>query len=125
MTEYELINLFYVCNEAITTLIMNFVAILSGYLIASHYLGRQITIIQFIIMTTVYSISMLITIYAAYERMQEAVMLTNAIREVEGLWEPDFQQNSANVIVLSAFFLSFVGSVYFAFASRFRKNINT
>ena len=125
MTEYELINLFYVSNEAITTLIMNFVSILSGYLIASHYLGRKITIGQFSIMTAVYMITMFITIYAAYERMQEASMYINAIREVKGLWEPSMQDDTANVVVLGAFFLSFIGSIYFALKSRATKEVNT
>ena len=125
MTEYELINLFYVSNEAITTLIMNFVTILSGYLIASHYLARKITVGQFSIMTTVYTITMLVTIYAAYERMQESSMLINAIREIDGLWKPSIQDDAANVVVLAAFLLSFIGSIYFALKSRAVKKVNT
>jgi hypothetical protein len=50
MTEIELLQLQSDYGEAFATTVMNFISILSGFLLANHFLGSKINNTQFIIM---------------------------------------------------------------------------
>ena len=70
MTEYELINLYYVANEQIASYAMNFVSILSGYLLATYFLGNKINSTQYYILTLSYLAVMLATVMASFMRVR-------------------------------------------------------
>ena len=41
MTEYEIIQNYYACTDIMATYVINFVSILSGYLLATYFLGKK------------------------------------------------------------------------------------
>ena len=121
MSEYELTNLYCVCAEALTTYIMNFITILSGYLLASHYLGNKLNTLQFWIMTMVYALAIGVTVGATYTKMTEMIIIEDLITAMDGFLTPTIGTvYQYRLVVSSAYLLAFIGSIYFAFKSRSR-----
>ena len=54
MTEYEILQIQAMYVDTLNSNFMNFISILSGYLLASYFLGIKITISQFVILTVAY-----------------------------------------------------------------------
>jgi hypothetical protein len=118
MSEYQLIDIYYTANDSLANLIMNFVSILSGYLLATYFLGNKITKGQFLILTTSYLAIMGITIQAIYTRIEELSYIT---RETESLqldwWTTHATEPVALFLIVCAHFFILVGSLYFGVLS--------
>ncbi len=87
MTEYELLQLQATYEEALGTNIMNYISILSGYLLASYFLGNKISKAQFVILTLTYSVIMLLTASATVINFSEVfaieIKLQDALEELK------------------------------------------
>ena len=118
MTEYELLDIYYTANDSLATYIMNFVSILSGYLLATYFLGKRITKSQFLILTFSYLAIMIITIQGIYARGIEIISIVRKLDSAELDWWMSFNtQASSMVILLCAHLLILAGSLYFGFLS--------
>ena len=53
MNEYEILDIQSAYVAALGVDIMNFISILSGYLLASYFLGAKLKISQFIVLTLI------------------------------------------------------------------------
>jgi len=118
MSEYELIEIYYIANDSLATYIMNFFSILSGYLLATYFLGKRITSVQFLILTFSYLTIMGITIQGVYVRVLELIAITGEIERVELGWWMSYRTESASLVLLmGAQLLILAGSLYFGFSS--------
>ncbi len=118
MTEYELLDIYYTTNDSLATYIMNFVSILSGYLLATYFLGKGITKSQFLILTLSYLAIMIITMQGIYSRGIEIISIIGKMDTAELGWWISFQtQSESMVILLCAHFLILAGSLYFGYLS--------
>jgi hypothetical protein len=120
MTEFELLQLQISYNEAIASYTMNFVSILSGYLLANHFLGHKITRMQFIIMTLTYSFVMLLTTAAVYQAVQEWFLAEQILSKIDRSWESVDRDGTLAIPMVVSLLITYCGSLYFAFTSRKR-----
>lgn len=118
MSEYELLDIYYTANDSLAVYIMNFVSILSGYLLATYFLGRKISASQFSILTLSYLAIMGITIQGIYVRVIELISITDEIDGLEMSWWMSYRtETESAVILLSAHLLILAGSLYFGYSS--------
>lgn len=116
MTEHELIQNYYACSDLMASYVINFTSILSGYLLATYFLGKKITIVQFSILTLSYLFVMSVTIFAIYMRIQEtfylASKLDNFASGIMFAGDP-----VASFFILCAHVFILLGSIYFGVTS--------
>ena len=126
MTEYELLQLQAAYDEAIATYIMNFISILSGYLLANHFLGLRITKAQFLIMTATYTFVMALTSLAAYNAIEQYHLAEDTLAGLNRSWDSSYgRARSLAVPLLMALFITYIGSIYFSITSRKQNKIRT
>ena len=119
MTEYELLQLQESYDESIATYIMNFISILSGYLLANHFLGSRISTAQFIIMTATYTFAMGLTTSATFNALEKYHLAERALNELDRTWASTVEGASYLVWPLMiALVITYFGSLYFSLASR-------
>jgi len=118
MSEYELLDLYYTANDLMADYIMNFVSILSGYLLATHFLGSRITRIQFLILTLSYLAVMGITVQGIYVRGIELISITSEMNNLDLGWWTSFRTEAGSMVILmGAHLLILAGSLYFGYSS--------
>ena len=118
MSEYELLDIYYTANDSLAAYIMNFVSILSGYLLATYFLGKRITKSQFLILTLSYLAIKGITIMGIYVRNLELIGITSQIDSLEMDWWMSFRAETESMaILMCAHMLILAGSLYFGFSS--------
>jgi hypothetical protein len=122
MTEYEILDLQATYVAALGTDIMNFISILSGYLLASYFLGAKLRVSQFTVLTLTYSIIMLVVMAAIITDYGEIQAAESFLLNVERTWETQkvFPTEAAKYSVIGAQIFVFLGSIYFAIVSRAR-----
>jgi len=120
MTEFELQTLKVYFNEATASYIMNFISILSGYVLANHILGTKITRTQFTIFTFAYSIIMIVIILAVYTSTREWYSAEEALNKINRTWASQFTIGGASMAIISTttLFVTYLGSLYFALTTR-------
>ena len=122
MTEYEIIQNYYACADLMASYVINFMSILSGYLLATYFLGKKITGVQFLILTLSYLFVMVVTIFAIYMRIKETFYLAAQLDGLESA--PIYVADSvAAFFILSAHVLILLGSIYFSVMSSFGKKL--
>jgi hypothetical protein len=121
MSEKDLIDLFYAANELLSAYVMNFISIMSGYLLATYFLGSKLSKFQFAILTTSYTIVMLITITAIYSRLAEIEFIISDLDSMEIPSSPYYYMPETEIVLIPAHFAILAGSIYFGFSAR-RKN---
>ena len=116
MTEHEILQNYYACSDMMATYAMNFISILSGYLLATYFLGSKLAGIQFIILTLSYIFVMCVTIFAFSLRVQESFYLVSKLESFESsaVYVSD---PTATVFIFTAHVLILIGSIYFGFMS--------
>jgi len=122
MTEYEMLDLQATYVAALGTDIMNFISILSAYLLASYFLGAKLRLSQFIIFTITYSIIMLVVMAAIITDYREVLAAEAVLQNLERTWETQktFPAEAVLYVVMGAQFVVFLGSIYFAVMTRVR-----
>ena len=126
MSEYEILDLQASYVAALGTDIMNFISILSGYLLASYFLGDKLRLSQFVVLTATYSIIMLIVIASIATDYEEIRAAESALEDMKRTWEtrkPFPSKEGTDVLkysVIGASVLIFLGSIYFSIVSRIR-----
>jgi heme O synthase-like polyprenyltransferase len=124
MTEYEILDLQATYVAALGTDIMNFISIMSGYLLASYFLGAKLRLSQFIVLTLTYSIIMLVVMASIMTNYGEIQAAESVLRNMERTWvtQKVFSSEALKYTVLCAQFVVFLGSIYFAIMSRVRND---
>ena len=121
MTEYELLQLQMGYSEAISNYVMNFVSILSGFLLANHFLRNKITTSQFIIMTLTYTFVMLLITFAMYQANREWFLAEQTLGKIDRSWGSiNYQDGTMAIPMVIAMLVAYCGSIYFALTSRRR-----
>jgi hypothetical protein len=119
VTEYELLQLQASYDEAIATYIMNFISILSGYLLANHFLGSRINTSQFVIMTITYTFVMCLTTLATYNAIEQYHLAERTLNELDRSWVSTVDRGSYLMLPLAiALVITYLGSLYFSLTSR-------
>ena len=118
MSEKDLIELFYAANELLSTYVMNFISIMSGYLLATYFLGSKLSKFQFAILTTSYIIIMLITIAAIHSRLAEIEFIISGLHGMEIPSSPYYYMPATAIVLIPAHVAILAGSVYFGFSTR-------
>ena len=126
MTEYEILDLQATYVAALGSDIMNFISILSGYLLASYFLGDKLRLSQFVVLTVSYTIIMLIVIASIVTDYDEIRAAESVLENMSRTWETQKPFPSKEVTdllkytVVGASVLIFLGSIYFSIMSRVR-----
>jgi hypothetical protein len=124
MTEYELLQLQATYEEALGTNIMNYISILSGYLLASYFLGNKISKAQFVILTLTYSVIMLLTASATVINFSEVFAIEIKLQEIsrtfpsQKITQTGIETEIVRYIIATTQALTFLGSIYFSLISR-------
>ena len=116
MTESEIIQNYYICMDLMATYVINFVTILSGYLLATHFLGDRMTWVQFSTLTLSYLFVMVVTIVSINLRIEEAHYLVSLLKNFDSS-SVYLVSSTAAFAMLSAHILILLGSMYFGFSS--------
>ena len=87
MTEYEILDLQATYVAALGSDIMNFISILSGYLLASYFLGDKLRFSQFVILTLSYTIIMLMVIASIVTDYDEIRAAESVLENMSRKWE--------------------------------------
>ena len=120
MLEIELIELQRTMGDGLQSLFMNFVTFLSGYMIANHYIGAQISKAQFGVLNSIYSVLVLSVASAMYTLTHNQAAVSARLREIDRTIDislpTSFIPPELMVSVLIA--LMYSGSIYFAFTAR-------
>jgi hypothetical protein len=95
-------------------LFMNYATILSGYLVANHFVGEKLSSLQFWIMTITYSIFILATLSMEFIVLQNLIGIAERIYEGETL-EPKLVSSYLLTITM---LVVFIGSLLFAYSIR-------
>ena len=118
MSEYELLDIYNSTGNSLAMYIMNFVSILSGYLLATYFLGARLSKIQFSILTFAYLAVMGITILGIFVKGLELGAITSEIDSLELEWWISFPAEAwAMVVIMGAHVLTLFGSLYFGYSS--------
>jgi len=118
MSEYEILDIYYTANDHLATYIMNFVSILSGYLLATYFLGVRLSRTQFLILTVSYIAIMIITIQGIYARSLELMGIVGQVYDLDLEWWASFHTDATAVyILIGVHFLTLAGSIYFGYSS--------
>ena len=126
MTEYEILQIQAMYVDTLNSNFMNFISILSGYLLASYFLGIKITISQFVILTVAYIFIMATNTFAIIITYNQIFETEIALLELGRTWESQYSLSGINnglAIKYPAAILQvaiIIGSVYFAIKSRGR-----
>ncbi len=116
---YELLQLQATYDEAIATYIMNFISILSGYLLANHFLGSRINTAQFVIMTVTYTFIMCLTAVATYHAIELYHLAEVALEELDRSWVSTINRDTTmGLQLVMALAVTYLGSLYFSLTSR-------
>lgn len=118
MSEYELLDIYYTANDHLATYIMNFVSIMSGYLLATYFLGARLSRTQFLILTLSYLVVMTVTIQGIYARAVELIGIVDQVYSLELEWWSSFHtERTSMTILIGAHLLTLAGSIYFGYSS--------
>lgn len=120
MTEYELLELQNTYLEAFAAYVMNFISIVSGFLLANHFLGRKITSAQFYVMTLAYTYVILITIVGCYNATINFNLVEQTLGEMDRTFPTTYGEDIFSIPQTIAMIMTFFGSLYFAHTSRKR-----
>jgi len=117
MSEFELLTLQLYYKELVSSNIMNFISILSGFLLANHFLGQKINTIQFTIMLLTYTVVMLVTGVGIQDAIAELYSAERALAEMSRTWSTN-QTGEQTLPINVTLILTYIGSIYFAFTTR-------
>ena len=126
MTEYEILQIQAMYVDTLNSNFMNFISILSGYLLACYFLGKKITLSQFVILTVAYTFIMLTNPFAVIVTYNQIFETEVALLEVGRTWETQYSLSNIDdglAIKYPAAMLQIailIGSIYFAIKSRVR-----
>jgi hypothetical protein len=126
MTEYEILQIQAMYVDTLNSNFMNFISILSGYLLASYFLGIKITFSQFVILTVAYIFIMATNTFAIIITYNQIFETEIALLELGRTWDSQYSLSGINdglAIKYPAAILQIaiiMGSVYFAIKSRGR-----
>jgi hypothetical protein len=126
MTEYEILQIQAMYVDTLNSNFMNFISILSGYLLASYFLGIKITFSQFVILTVAYIFIMATNTFAIIITYNQIFETEIALLELGRTWDSQYSLSGINdglAIKYPAAILQIaiiIGSVYFAIKSRGR-----
>lgn len=109
------LQLYY--KDLVASNVMNFISILSGFFLANHFLGYKINIAQFIIMILTYTVVMLVTAIGTQDAIEELYSAEIALTEMKRTWVSN-QTEDYSVTINITFFLTYLGSIYFALTAR-------
>lgn len=125
MTEYEILQIQAMYVDTLGSNIMNFISILSGYLLASYYLGAKLNISQFVVLTLTYIVVMTTVIFSVtttYDQIWETEL---ALQELGRTWESKYLPSTGDALAIKypvaiSQIAALMGSIYFAVVSRVR-----
>jgi hypothetical protein len=126
MTEYEILQIQAMYVDTLNSNFMNFISILSGYLLACYFLGAKIKLSQFIILTLAYTFITLSNTFSIIVTFNQIFETEVALQELGRTWESQYALSNIDdglAIKYPAALLQFtmlVGSVYFAIMNRVR-----
>ncbi len=128
MSEYEMVNMLSNIASVVASLIMNFVTILSGYLLVAWFLARQLTATMALVLTGLFITFSMTTVLQVRGAMISMIGLTAEIRsyaaEGRGLsWHsagsvPDYILEIFPVITIGVLLISIILAVFFFYHSR-------
>jgi hypothetical protein len=126
MTEYEILQIQAMYVDTLNSNFMNFISILSGYLLACYFLGGKIKLSQFLILTLAYAFIMMTNTFAVITTYNQIFETEVALQELGRTWESQYSLSNiddglaikypaalSQIVIL-------IGSIYFAIMSRVR-----
>ena len=126
MTEYEILQIQAMYVDTLNSNFMNFISILSGYLLACYFLGAKINLSQFLILTLAYTFIMITNTFSVIITYNQLFETEVALQELGRTWESQYSLSNiddglaikypaaiAQIVIL-------IGSIYFAVMSRVR-----
>ena len=126
MTEYEILQIQAMYVDTLNSNFMNFISILSGYLLACYFLGGKIKLSQFLILTLAYAFIMMTNTFAVIITYNQIFETEVALQELGRTWESQYSLSNiddglaikypaalSQIVIL-------IGSIYFAIMSRVR-----
>jgi hypothetical protein len=126
MTEYEILQIQAMYVDTLNSNFMNFISILSGYLLACYFLGGKIKLSQFLILTLAYTFIMITNTFSVIITYNQLFETEVALQELGRTWESQYSLSNiddglaikypaalAQIVIL-------IGSIYFAIMSRVR-----
>ena len=122
MSEFELLQLQNEYNEAFASMVMNFISILSGFLLANHFLGSKINSVQFLVMLLTYTVVMLVTAAGVYIAILNFESTERALAELSRSWPSNQKVSDIDILVSITLLVTYLGSLLFAFTSRGRQS---
>ena len=126
MTEYEILQIQAMYVDTLNSNFMNFISILSGYLLACYFLGGKIKLSQFLILTIAYTFIMITNTFAVIITYNQIFETEVALQELGRTWESQYSLSNIDdglAVKYPAALLQIsmvVGSIYFAIMSRVR-----
>lgn len=122
MTEYELIQVQHLNIELVSNCLINFVSIMSGYLLANYILGNKLSAVQFAILTMVYTAAMAMIIIANYNGFMEWFSAEQVLLTMDRTWPALHRGGNVVVPVSFTYLAAYFGSLYFAYTTRRQSN---
>ena len=126
MPEYEILQIQAMYVDTLNSNFMNFISILSGYLLACYFLGGKIKLSQFLILTLAYAFIMMTNTFAVIITYNQIFETEVALQELGRTWESQYSLSNiddglaikypaalSQIVIL-------IGSIYFAIMSRVR-----
>jgi hypothetical protein len=126
MTEYEILQIQAMYVDTLNSNFMNFISILSGYLLACYFLGGKIKLSQFLILTLAYTFIMITNTFAVIITYNQIFETEWALQELGRTWESQYSLSNIDdglAVKYPAALLQIsilIGSIYFAITSRLR-----
>jgi hypothetical protein len=126
MTEYEILQIQAMYVDTLNSNFMNFISILSGYLLACYFLGGKIKLSQFLILTIAYTFIMITNTFAVIITYNQIFETEVALQELGRTWESQYSLSNIDdglAVKYPAALLQIaivIGSIYFAIMSRVR-----
>jgi hypothetical protein len=118
MTEFELLELQSAYGAQFAATVMNFISILSGFLLANHFLGSKINNAQFTIMLLMYTIVMLVTGSGMYVQILDFDSTEHVLAAIDRSWPSNQVTGGLNIVVPITLLVTYIGSLLFAFTAR-------
>lgn len=118
MSEIELLQMFEMYSGKSIGVYMNYITMLSGYLIASHFIAKNLTKLQFSIMNTVYTAVSILIVLVFNRAIYQAEVVASKLLEIDRVLV--FENPIGNLGYASSFTIvvMYFVSIVFAFSVR-------
>ena len=126
MTEFEILQIQAMYVDTLNANFMNYISILSGYLIASYFLGSKLKLTQFVILTVGYIYIMVTNTFAVLTQYNLIFEAEFALQKMDRTWQSQYLLSNADngltlkYLAVIAQILVTIGSVYFSLKCRGR-----